>query len=245
MFSLFKTRYYLKDIVPNNYIDIHNHLLPGIDDGAKSEEETYELISGLEALNISSAIATPHTFQNQWNNSPESIQFAFDTLDESNSKKSFLIGYASEYMLDKFLMERVKKETLLCLKDNYILVELPLFNYPSGMYEMLFELKIKDYKIIIAHPERYTYFHNNIKKFKKLKEFGVYFQLNLLSLIGFYGKEIQKIAEVLLENDLYDFTGTDIHNKRHINELLNKSISFSDKGKIIKLLEENIFFNRT
>lgn len=243
MFSIFKPRYYLKDIIPKKYIDIHNHLLPGIDDGAKNQEETNILIKGMEALNISSAIATPHTYNGYWDNTPESIKFAFDEVINSVANNCFIKSYASEYMLDKFLIERIKDETLLCIKDNYILVELPIFNYPSGLYEMLFELKIKDYKIIIAHPERYVYFHKNLKKIKRLKEFGVYFQLNLLSLIGFYGKEVQKTAELLLDKDLYDFSGTDIHNKQHIDEFLNKPISFSNRNKISKLLEENTIFN--
>ena len=98
---------------------------------------------------------------------------------------------------------------------------------------------MKNYQIILAHPERYRYFHKDTKKFNKLKESGVYFQLNLMSLTGYYGKEIQKIAEQLLENDLYDFTGTDIHNERHIEELRTKYIPFKNKNKIGDLLEKN------
>ena len=242
MLSLFKPRYYLKDIVPNNYIDIHNHLLPGIDDGAKTVEETNFLVSQMKALNIAAAIATPHTFSGLWNNTPSSIKTAYETAVEPHVNSSFLKGYASEYMLDKTLIERIKWEPLLCIHDSYILVELPLFNFPLDLYEMLFELKIRDYKIIIAHPERYFYFQNSINKLKELKNYGVYFQLNLLSLVGYYGNEIKKCAEQLLENDLYDFTGTDIHNNRQIELLLNKRICFSNKKKLIDLLKNNEIF---
>lgn len=244
MFSIFKNTYLLKDLIPDNYIDIHNHLLPGIDDGSKTVEQTNTLITRMKELNISGAIATPHTFYGLWDNTASSIQktFAITTTNNTNAS-SFLKGYSSEYLLDATLIDRINKEKLLCLVDNYILVELPLFSNPINLYEMLFELKIKDYKIIIAHPERYLYFHNNLEKFSKLKKSGVYFQLNLLSLYGFYGKEIKRMAERLLENDMYDFTGTDVHRESHVNELIYRPISFSNKNKIVELLKKNTFFS--
>lgn len=229
--------------MPENYIDIHNHLLAGIDDGAKTRKETNTLISGMKELNIAGAIPTPHTFQGLWNNTISTIKKAYDTAIETDPNRTFLKGYASEYLLDATLIARINKERLLCIKDTYVLVELPFFNNPIDLYEMLFELKMKNYKIILAHPERYRYFHKDSKKFDKLKESGVYFQLNLLSLTGYYGKEIQKTAEQLLENNLYDFTGTDIHNERHIEELRTKPIPFPNKNKIGDLLENNTVFN--
>ncbi len=242
MFSLFKSSYCLKDLIPANYIDIHNHVLPGIDDGAKTIEDTERLISGMKSINISGIIPTPHTFAKQFNNTPDTIKNAYNTAVEIGSDKSFLRGYASEYMLDLSLMERIKNEKLLCVHENFILVELPFLKYPLDLYEMLFELKCKDYKIIIAHPERYVYFHRDIKKLEKLKTSGVYFQLNLLSLTGMYGKKIQKIAENLIDRNLYDFTGTDIHNEHHINQFSVKSIYFN-KNKIGDLIKKNAFFD--
>ncbi len=155
MFSLFKTPYYLSEIIPDNYIDIHNHLLPGIDDGAKSLEQTNHLISEMQDLNISNAIATPHTFVEYWNNTPTTIKNAYEIATETPENKAFLKGFASEYMLDATLINRIKNEELLCIHDSYLLLEFPLFNNPIDLYEMLFELKIKNYKIILAHPERY------------------------------------------------------------------------------------------
>ena len=229
--------------MPENYIDIHNHLLAGIDDGATTSEETHSLIAGMKELNIAGAIATPHTFEGLWNNTTSSIKKAYYTAIESDPNASFLKGYASEYLLDSTLMARIKEEKLLCIKDDYVLVEFHLLNNQINLYEMLFELKLKEYQIIIAHPERYGYMHNDFKKFSKLKEFGVHFQLNLLSLTGNYGKEIQKMAEKLLDNDMYDFTGTDIHNQKHIDQLTKKPILFSKKNKIGDLLQKNVFFN--
>ena len=130
MFSLFKSSYYFKDLLPNHYIDIHNHLLPGIDDGAKTLEETVLLISKMKSINISEAIATPHTFSGLWDNTSASIKNAYEVVIENELNGSFLKGYASEYMLDKTLMDRLKNESLLCLPNSYVLVELSLFNNP-------------------------------------------------------------------------------------------------------------------
>lgn len=242
MLSLFKPHYFLKDIVPNTYIDIHNHLLPGIDDGAQTIEDTNKLITQMKALNITSAIATPHTYSGIWNNTPSTIKTAYEIAVEPENNNAFIKGYASEYMLDKTLIDRLNSEPLLCIYDSYVLVELPIFNNPIDLYEMLFEIKSNDYKIIIAHPERYHYFHNAIDKLKKLKNYGVYFQLNLLALTGYYGTETKKCAEQLLDNDLYDFTGTDIHNHRQIERFINKPISYNKKNKLGDLLTKNAIF---
>lgn len=122
MLSIFKSKYHLKNILPDNYVDVHNHLLPGIDDGSKSIEETTTMIEGMRQLNIHSAIATPHTFNGHWDNTSYTIKTAFDIATEQETNKSFLKGYASEYMLDTFLVERGKNEPLLCIYENYIVV---------------------------------------------------------------------------------------------------------------------------
>ncbi len=242
MFSLFSSKPLLREILPSNYIDIHNHILPGIDDGASTVEDSEILISGMKELGIKKSIATPHTFFGRWENTAQTIQDAFDHHAEQTKDRGFVQNYASEYMLDPKLIERAQNESLLCLKDNYLLVELNLFNCPIDLYELLFELKIKGYKIIIAHPERYNYFHDSIEKFEKLKAFGVDFQMNLLSLTGYYSKSILKCTQQLLEQDLYDFTGTDIHHIKHIEYLNKKPLVYSNKNKLSKLLSNNSLF---
>ena len=242
MFPFFKTKHYLKDLLPNNYIDIHNHLLPGIDDGAKTIQETTALITQMKELNIQSCIATPHTFNLKWENTPLTIESAFNIATEPTVNRKFLKTFASEYMLDASLIDKLKKEPLLCLIDNYILLEFPLFLKSIDLYEMLFEIKMKNYKIILAHPERYLYLHNSMIKYEKLKNYGVYFQLNLLSLTGYYGKMIQKKAIQLLENDLYDFTGSDIHTEVEINQFKNVKLQIPNKTKMERLLLNNSIF---
>lgn len=242
MFSIFKSKFYLQEILPDGYIDIHNHLLAGIDDGAKTPDETSYLITQMKALGIHAAIATPHTFSGIWNNTSESIKEAYEIALKNDNNKMFLRGHASEYMLDDTLIEKSNHEKLLCLTHNYLLIEFNLFYNPLNLYEMLFELKSKNYNIIIAHPERYLYLHNSISKYQKLKQSGVYFQLNLLSLTGYYGKSIQRQALELLNNDLYDFTGSDIHSETEINQFKTVPLKIPDKKKIERLLENNTLF---
>lgn len=242
MFPFIKTKKYLKDLLPENYIDIHNHLLPGIDDGAETIQDTTELIAAMKELNIHKSIATPHTFNLKWNNTSQIIKTAFEDAVKKEANKAFLKNYASEYMLDSFLIAKMKEEELLCIHDNFLLLEFPMLSSPFNLYEMLFEIKIKNYKIILAHPERYLYLHNSIAKYEKLKEFGIFFQLNLLSLTGYYGKMIQKKALELLENDLYDFTGSDIHSKTEINQFETVKLQIPNKKKMKHLLLNNSIF---
>lgn len=239
MFSFLKSKPLLKELLPSNYLDIHNHILPGIDDGAASIEDTDALIAGMKELGISNAVATPHTFFGRWDNTAQSIHTAFEKQSTQAIDPHFIVRGASEYMLDPRLIARAQNEPLLCLKDNHLLVELNLFTCPMDLYELLFELKIKGYKIIIAHPERYVYFHNNIQKFEKLKDFDVDFQMNLLSLTGYYSKSILQCTQQLLDNNFYDFTGTDIHHAQHIERLKNKPLEYLNKNKLIDLLANN------
>lgn len=239
MFSFLKSKPLLKEILPSDYIDIHNHILPGIDDGATTIEETDALVAGMKELGISNAVATPHTFFGRWDNTAQSIHTAFEKQSTQAIDPHFIVRGASEYMLDPRLIARAQNEPLLCLKDNHLLVELNLFTCPMDLYELLFELKIKGYKIIIAHPERYVYFHNNIQKFEKLKDFDVDFQMNLLSLTGYYSKSILQCTQQLLDNNFYDFTGTDIHHVQHIERLKNKPLEYLNKNKLIDLLANN------
>jgi len=241
MSTQLKSKYYLKDILPKNYIDIHNHLLPDIDDGTRTVKETNYLIAQMKSININAAIATPHILNGLWDNNHETIKKAYKIATEIDSNKSFLKGYASEYMLDSSLLKKSNRKTLLVLPNNYLLVEISLISYPSNLFEILFDLKTKNYKIILAHPERYLYLHNSIK-YKELKECGIYFQLNLISLTGYYGKKVQNKAIELLENDFYDFTGSDIHSESEINQYKEVPLIVPDKKKIIKLLEKNNSF---
>jgi tyrosine-protein phosphatase YwqE len=168
-------------------------------------------------------VYTPHIYQEFYPNSPQQIAQAYEQLmGNSIYEKSYRQDtYAAEYMLDSYFREQVKNDTpLLCLKDKFILVELPLvFENPETQI-MIFELFIAGYQVILAHPERYLYYESRLSFFQQLKNMGCFFQLNLLSLSGYYGPNVSKLATVLLKKGWYDFAGTDIHTATQHNDLL-------------------------
>ena len=221
--NLFKSKPTLKELIPNNFIDIHSHVLPGIDDGAKNLDESLLLIKKIKDLGFSKIIATPHTYQGLYNNTSSSIKNSYNKIKDKVDKK-IEIQYASEYMIDETLIEKIDKKKLLCLQKNYVLVEMSFFSAPINLYEVIFKLRVNDYIPVLAHPERYRFIFDDFNKFHKLKKAGCEFQLNLLSLTGYYGKDVAIISDKLLKNNMIDYCGSDIHNINHVQQFYNKVV---------------------
>ena len=225
----------------NDFVDIHSHLLPGIDDGAKDIEHAIALILKMASYGIKNFITTPHVLGSVYPNSTAVIQQKLAEVQQELKRREIndiSIRAAAEYMLDEQFSELLKKEDILVLKDNFILVEMSYFNAPINLYEMLFEIQLKGYKPILAHPERYGFYHTNFESYYKLKKAGCLFQLNLLSLTEHYGKGVQKVTKKLLKENLYDFVGTDAHHQGHL-ELLQEIGTQKNLKKIKPLLENN------
>ena len=224
MFSFLKSKPKLKDLIPNNYTDIHSHLLPGIDDGATDFNQTKKLYDSMKSLGFDQIITTPHVIKSVWNNTKSGIQSlekkTSEDLKTIINKNQF--HAAAEYMMDVDFVELFKKERLLTLKDNYLLVEMSYMNAPLQLYEIIFDLQIEGYIPVLAHPERYLFYNQNFNEYKRLKKAGCLFQLNLLSTVGYYGVEAQKTANKLLENNMINFVGSDIHHEGHINAFDSK-----------------------
>ena len=175
------------------FIDIHNHVLPGIDDGSKSIKQSLEMLDLYADLGVQKVITTPHVYKDLYPNTKKSIQQAFTSISEASMNHSFEItGYAAEYMVDEFFMNEISTETpLLNCFDEYLLIEIPFFGELKRLNEALFALQNKGHLPILAHPERYAALQT-IKEVESLKHKGTQMQLNALSLIGFYGPEVQK-----------------------------------------------------
>jgi len=233
----------LKDLIPNNYTDIHSHLMPGIDDGAKTEEDTLFLVNELKKIGFTQFITTPHTFSGFWDNTKEGIQQkeveTKDLLLQNNITNPFRA--ASEYLLDDHFLTLCKNGDVLPLKDNYVLVEMSYLNAPIHLYDLLFEMQVAGYKPILAHPERYLFYHKKFDEYKKLKNAGCSLQLNLLSTVGYYGKEVKDTAKQLLETGLIDFVGSDVHHKKHL-EAFNQKVGFKDLQALKEAIGNNQFF---
>ncbi|MGI0107050.1 tyrosine-protein phosphatase [Salinimicrobium sp. WS361] len=222
MFSFFQKKIFLKDYL-DGFIDIHNHVLPGIDDGASDPEASILLLRAYERLGIKKIIATPHVMNDYYANTSESIKKAHALLMEKLYSIECLhveIKFAAEYMMDQTFLELVEQRDLLCLKENMVLVEMSYFQAPINLNEILFKLQTQQYKPILAHPERYAFLHSkSLNKYSDLKDRGCLFQLNALSLVGHYGKNMQDTAFRLLEAEMVDFLGTDTHQLRHLEKL--------------------------
>lgn len=243
MLSFFKSKPLLKELIPQGYTDIHSHILYGIDDGAKTIDDTLFLLNSCKEFGFSNMITTPHTCSGIWDNTKEGIT---EKLAAVKTQLPDLTGElnlraASEYMIDDTFLKLFGREPLLTLKDNYVLVEMSYINPPIQLFDILFELQVAGYKPVLAHPERYNFYHNNFDAYKKLKKAGCHFQANLLSTVGYYGEPVTKTVDKLFKNDMIDFTGSDIHHKNHIDSFSRK-IKISEAESLIAAMKRNSFF---
>ena len=232
-----------KSAVKNTlYVDIHSHLLPGIDDGSASLEETIELIKEFIDLGYKKLIITPHIMGDYFKNTPEIIQEKLDLVRYEVKKQGLLIELeaAAEYYLDEAFIQKLERgDSLLTFGDNYLLFETSFMNEPASLKETIFLIASSGYKPVLAHPERYVYMYNSFKKYEDLFNRGLYFQLNLSSLTGYYSKESKKIAERLIRSNMVHFVGSDCHGIRHL-----EAIKKARNEKIYsQLLDLNIYNN--
>lgn len=225
-------------------VDMHSHIIPGIDDGSKSFEESISLIKSLHNLGYEKFICTPHIMGDYYRNTIETIQKPFSSLVNGLEKESINVdlSFAAEYYIDESFSERLrKKEKLLCLSQNYVLIETSYVNKPSNLREVIFELQMQGYKIVLAHPERYSYMYHDFEEYEKLVELGVLLQLNFTSLSGYYGIPAMKIANKMIDKNIISFIGTDCHNEKHI-QVLKKTLTekYSGKLKNLNLLNNSL-----
>lgn len=243
MFFFNKQKTPLKELLSSGYIDIHSHLISNIDDGAKTAEDTVFLTKSLMGFGTDSFIATPHTIQFVWENSKENIlekhKISQEILLQNGINVNFKV--ASEYLIDESFIKRLNSESLLTLKDNYVLIEMSYINAPIQLYEIIFELQIAGYIPLLAHPERYNFYHDNFDEYHKLKKAGCLFQLNLLSTVGYYGGPVFNVTKKLLNLGMYDFVGSDVHHNNHIKAFENKLI-IKDLNPLKEIIKNNLFF---
>ncbi len=207
--------------------DIHSHILPGIDDGAEDMEVSLSILRRLSDLGLKKVWLTPHVKENIYPNTYESVSMAFNKFKKNIAETDVNIGMdiAAEYYIGpRFIKYLESNDKLLAMKDKYLLVEISMGQEPLFIFETLYAIIEKGYTPILAHPERYKYYHHKTDIYDKLKKHGCMFQMNLFSVAGYYGKDIRTAALQLLEGGYYDFAGTDIHNVLHLNILNDKNV---------------------
>jgi protein-tyrosine phosphatase len=225
MFSLFKKKITVPFGLSGLRCDMHSHLIPGIDDGAPDLSTSISLIRGLIDLGYKKIITTPHSNADTFPNTPAIIRAGQAVVIEELRRQKIDIEFhaAAEYLLDEhFSQMLVTGEPLLTLKDNLVLVELSFAVPAINLREILFDMQLKGYQPVLAHPERYLYFGANKTWFVQLRDLGCLFQLNLLSFAGYYGQESRQLVEYLVKKKFVDLLGTDLHHPRHL-ELLSST----------------------
>ncbi len=202
-------------------IDLHSHLIPGIDDGAETMDEAIDLIRRLKALGYTKLITTPHIASHRY---PNTSAIILEGLHELRFELHYRnidieIEAASEYYLDEHFMQLLEKRDILTFGGPFVLFEMSYVNHPLGLFDMVTQMKQAGYKPVLAHPERYLYMYRAFEKYEQLKTMGVYFQLNLNSLTGYYSAEVKEAAMALVDRGMIDFVGSDTHKVRHVQTL--------------------------
>ena len=230
-------------IVSGLKIDLHSHLIPSIDDGSKSIEESLEILRGMRELGYEKVITTPHVMADAYQNSTRTILEGLHMLREAVATEGIEIEIeaAAEYYLDEELIARLKRGDILTIANEYLLFETSYFSKPLNFEEVVFEIQAKGYKPLLAHPERYRYIDKPREEFGRMKELGIYFQLDINSLGGYYGSQAKENARLLSEWGMISFLGSDVHHKKQVSFL--KKV-FRDQ-RYHALLRNNQILNET
>jgi protein-tyrosine phosphatase len=203
-------------------VDLHSHLLPELDDGVKSFDESIEILQHFSRLGYRKIITTPHVMSDAYRNTPAMIFEKRDRLQALLREKKIDIVFeaAAEYYLDEELMQMLESnQKLLTIGNNYLLFETNFLTEPLNLKDFIFLASTKGYKPILAHPERYLYLQQSFAKAEDLLNRGVLFQVNISSLSGYYSKPAQQTAEKLIDKGWVHWLGSDCHHLQHIRLL--------------------------
>jgi len=201
--------------------DMHSHILPGIDDGAKTLSDSLILAQRFKSLGFRKLVATPHIMADYFRNTPATVHKALDILREGllQNNIDLEVDAAAEYYLDETFENKIQKKEVLTFGKNFLLFELSYINAPHNLFEVIKKIQDAGYQPVLAHPERYPYYYNSIESHQQIRETGCFLQLNTISLTGYYGKNSKQTAEELIDNYCVDFLGTDMHHVRHADAL--------------------------
>lgn len=201
--------------------DIHCHVLPGIDDGSPDVATSVELVQRMMEWGIKRIIASPHVTYGTFLNTPQIADEAMDTLRAALASlpDAPALSHSAENRIDDLFMQNLSQDTLMPLPDNYLLIENSFMQEPWNLDQLVFDLQVKGFKPVLAHPERYPYYYGKKDRYRALHNAGLLFQINLLSLADAYKGAEKKIAEHLISEGLVDFVGTDLHRARHADAI--------------------------
>ena len=242
MFHFFSRKKFLIDYL-DGFVDIHNHILPGIDDGAKTVDDSIAIIKEFSDFGVQRFIATPHIMSNYYPNDKNSINGSLAVLKNAlleQNLKNISIEASAEHMIDDNFETMLDDGSVMPMKDDYLLVEMSYLQPPINFEEAIIKTASKRFYPILAHPERYGFLHRRLRKYNEYKRHGILFQMNLLSLGEYYGKEIPKIAMELLEEGLIDFLASDVHTIDQLNSLKKLTVSRKTVQQMLPIINNTI-----
>ena len=244
LFNIFKknTRLQIPIDISTLNCDIHSHFIPGIDDGAKTIEDSIQMITEMYNLGYKKVITTPHIMGDFYKNTPEIILAGLKKVRAALKAANIPIEVeaAAEYYIDFDFERKLDEGKLLTFGDNYLLFEISYLNPPDNLYHIIFKMHTLGYKPILAHPERYNYFHTDFGKYENFIDKGVLLQMNINSLTGFYSISTKKIAEQMINKNMISFLGTDCHHIGHV-DLIKKVVY---EKHLHQLLESGMLLNK-
>jgi len=222
--------------------DIHSHLLPGIDDGVPDVGTSVQFIEQLQQMGIRKIITTPHVMMDRYPNSADTMAAPYNSVVTAVVQKNIpvVFHHAAEYYLDEQFIPLLQ-QPLLTLTGKMVLVEISFMSPPPQLPQWLFDIQAAGYLPVLAHPERYSYYHKDMQQYERLKQQGCILQVNLLSLTGYYGKHIQQAAEKLMAAGLIELIGTDLHHEKHLKAIAG----IAQHKKLRRTLDTYGFRNNT
>ncbi len=223
--------------------DVHSHFIPGIDDGAKTIEDSVTMIAEMQKLGYKKVITTPHIMSDYYRNTPEIILTGLDSVNSALKEHNIEIATAAaaEYYIDFDFERKLDEEKLLTFGNNHLLFEISYMNPPDNLYHVIFKMQTMGYKPVLAHPERYNFWHTDFEKYESFLDKGVGLQMNINSLTGYYSIATKKIAERMIEKNMITFLGTDCHHIGHLN--LIKEVIY--QPHLQQLIESGLLLNKT
>lgn len=215
------------------HTDMHCHILPGVDHGSQSVEESLDMLRAEIDMGITHVICTSHVTAEHFENTPESLTEAYNLLKQAVEEEGLPVNIypSAEYRIDEYWTKEYEAGHLLPMPGNRILLENSFIQELIGIDDMMFNLQLEGYFPILAHPERYRYYYDRKERYKALHNASVKFQVNILSLTGYFGKSAKEIALWLIQNDLCDMLGSDMHNMEHA-EIIKDYIGSKEWSKL-------------
>ena len=203
--------------------DIHCHILPGVDHGSRNIEDSLEMLRAEMEMGINRVILTSHVTAVTFENTRESLMDAFLKLKDAVTDAGLDIDLylSAEYRMDEYFDREYAADHLIPMPGKHILLENSFQQELMNLNELLFDMQVKGYKTILAHPERYSYYSHRRKRYEELHNAGARFQINILSFTGYFGEEARDSALWFARNGMIDYLGSDMHNIKHAHIIMD------------------------